>query len=200
MLPFAWIIFSRLNTIKEFPTSFPSLILHAVNFALNENTLMHSFQNYYCKHTKYPPTTCLYGRDQDVSLMEAIVGGWLPLQAKDFELPPSVGYTPHSHPYLHKNWFLSSLPWSQATYWERNICNSFWTSFTKFFVCGMHFQLHNHNLFEKLLGTKSLNTKQCPVGLSPKNCTLYIPLFYKKCPSFDVALLHPPYMDYPPSL
>ena len=32
----------------------------------------------------------------------------------------------------------------------------------------MHFQQHNHGLFEKLSGTKSLNTKQCPAGLSPR--------------------------------
>ena len=30
----------------------------------------------------------------------------------------------------------------------------------------MHFQFHNHDLFEKLIGIKSLNIKQGPAGFS----------------------------------
>ena len=32
----------------------------------------------------------------------------------------------------------------------------------------MHFQFHNHDLFEKLIGIKSLNIKQCPAGFSQR--------------------------------
>ena len=46
--------------------------------------------------------------------------------------------------------------------------------------------------FKNLDGTKSLNTKHYPAGLSPRNLT-------KNVPSFDVALLPPPGVDCPPS-
>ena len=43
------------------------------------------------------------------------------------------------------------------------------------FAWDEHFQLHSHNLLEKLPGTKSPNTKQCPARLSPRIIPLYHP-------------------------
>ena len=60
----------------------------------------------------------------------------------------------------------------------------------------MHLQLHNQNLFKMFFGTKSLNTKQCPAGLSPR----IKPLPIKNDPSVDVALLPPLDVDCPPFL
>ena len=39
-------------------------------------------------------------------------------------------------------------------------------NFTKYFACGAHFQFHDH--LKKLIGIKFLNTKQFPVGFSPR--------------------------------
>ena len=60
----------------------------------------------------------------------------------------------------------------------------------------MHFQLQNH--IGKLLGAKSLNTKQFPAGLSPTNTTPVNPFLAKNFPSFDVALLLQPDVASPP--
>ena len=60
------------------------------------------------------------------------------------------------------------------------------------FAYNVHFQLHNHNLFEKLLETKFHNTKECPAGLSPIIILLYSP----SGPSFDVALWPQPGVDW----
>ena len=55
LLPWSgWIILSRLNAIKEFATSFLSFELTCCKF-IKENTLTHSFLNYYRKRIKHPP-------------------------------------------------------------------------------------------------------------------------------------------------
>ena len=77
-------------------------------------------------------------------------GGGGHMQAKKFELPPCVGYTNHQK-------LESSRPSLDHRSHIENI-----------FAGDVHFQLHNHNLFEKVLGTKSLNAKRCPTGLSPR--------------------------------
>ena len=52
-------------------------------------------------------------------------------------------------------------------------------------------QLHNHDLFEKFVRTKFLNTKQCLAGFLPESYSLYPPLIPKTPVSFDVAFVAP---------
>ena len=105
-----------------------------------ENTLTDFFQNHHSKQTKHP------AREKN----EGGEGRGGHMQAKKFELPPCVGYTNHQK-------LESSRPSPDHRSHIENI-----------FAGDMHFQLHNHNLFEKVLGTKSLNVKRCPIGLSPR--------------------------------
>ena len=56
-----WIIFSRLNTIKEFVLFFIFKLKCCKFVALKENTLTLSFRNYYSKHSKHPPQGFPYG-------------------------------------------------------------------------------------------------------------------------------------------
>ena len=46
--------------------------------------------------------------------------------------------------------------------------NNFQRNFTESLACGAHFQFHSHELFEKSIGIKSINIKQCLAGLSPR--------------------------------
>ena len=58
----------------------------------------------------------------------------------------------------------------------------------------MHFQLQNHNLFEKLLGTKSCNTKRCHKGSLAElySCIL---LLTKDTLFLDIPILPQPDVD-----
>ena len=53
-------ILCRLNTIKNFATSFPFLSLHAVNLLLWKKILSHFFQIYYSNQTKHTPQGVFY--------------------------------------------------------------------------------------------------------------------------------------------
>ena len=80
-----------------------------------------------------------------------------------------------------KNWVPSSLFWSQTIYWKKTFLIAFTVyKFSKMFVCHVHFQWRSHSLFEKLLGTKSFNIKQCPAELSARIIHIY-PLSNQKC-------------------
>ena len=57
-------LFIRLNTVKEFSTSFPCLILHTVNLLL--------FQNHYSKADQAPSSGFSLWRDHDVPLRDGI--------------------------------------------------------------------------------------------------------------------------------
>ena len=53
-----------LNTIKDFPTSFPFLTLHTVNLLLWRKILSHSFQNNYSNQIKHTPKGGFYGESR----------------------------------------------------------------------------------------------------------------------------------------
>ena len=86
-----------------------------------------------------------------------------------------------------KNWGPVSFPWSQTTYWKKGISNSIYTNFTKMLSFDLHFQLHNNDLFEELLGIKSHHTRQCPAGFPLRIILLYI-FPTKNAPSFGKTL------------
>ena len=59
-----WMLFIRLNTVKEFSTSFQCLMLHTVNLLL--------FQNLYSKADQAPSSWFSLWRDHDVPLRDGI--------------------------------------------------------------------------------------------------------------------------------
>ena len=135
-----------------------------------ENTLTHYFQNHQSKQIKHPPQCHLY---EECPLRDGIQGwnqgGEVQLLAKMFEFRHSVGYNPDRKiespypssdqiPHIGKKEKVSLIA-------QRQIL-------PKFLVTTCIFN-QNHYLFEKFLGTKSRNTKQFPVGLSPKIILLY---------------------------
>ena len=136
------IIFSSLNTNREFATSTSPLILHAVNLLLWNKILSLSL---YTLHTISflkivtvgRPSTLLrvflIGRSRCPTKGE-ILGGKLWLLAKKFELTSSVWY----------NSVKKLIPLVPSL-----ISNSLKTDFTKYSACGANFQLHVHYLFEK---------------------------------------------------
>ena len=135
-----------------------------------ENTLTHYFQNHQSKQIKHPPQCHLY---EECPLRDGIQGwnqgGEVQLLAKMFEFRHSVGYNPDRKiespypssdqiPHIGKKEKVSLIA-------QRQIL-------PKFLVTTCIFN-QKHYLFEKFLGTKSRNTKQFPVGLSPKIILLY---------------------------
>ena len=133
-----------------------------------ENTLTHYFQNHQSKQIKHPPQCHLY---EECPLRDGIQGwnqgGEVQLLAKMFEFRHSVGYNPDrkiESPYPSSD----QIPHIG----KKGISKSSQTNQPKFLLTTCIFN-QNHYLFEKFLGTKSRNTKQFPVGLSPKIILLY---------------------------
>ena len=94
------ITFSKLNTISDLTTSFPSLTSHA------ERKYCHSFQNHYGKQTNHIPQDFPYGEIKIFHFRRDLA--WYPLKPKILKPPLSVAYHPPP-----KKWFPTSLPWSQ---------------------------------------------------------------------------------------
>ena len=131
-----------------------------------ENTLTHYFQNHYSKQIKHPPQGYSY-KEIRMSIKEWNQGGELQLLAKMFEFRHSVEYNPDQK-------IESPYPSSDQIphIGKKGISKSSQTNQPKFLLTTCIFN-QNHYLFEKFLGTKSHNIKQCPVGLSPKIILLY---------------------------
>ena len=123
------------------------------------------------------------------------VGGGLSLQAKNLNFPLLLDIPPPPLP-LSKHWSTYSSPNRRPPLRKKIYLIAFRQILPKMFVCHMHFQLQNHSLFEKLLGTKSFNIRQCPAGLSTRIILLYSPSG-QKCLLRLIALLPPPGVDYP---
>ena len=82
-------------------------------------------------------------------------------QARKFELSPSIGY--YSPP---ENWVPLSFPWSQLTYWKKNISLiAFRPILPKILPAACIFSYTIMICLKKLIGTKSLNKNQCPTEL-----------------------------------
>ena len=60
-----------------------------------------------------------------------------------------------------------SLPWSQTTYWKKVSPTAFRKILPKILLVVYIFSNTIMTNLKKLIGNKSLNTKQCPAGLSP---------------------------------
>ena len=99
------------------------------------------------------------------------------LQANKSELSPSVRY--HNH---LKIVFPCTSPDHRPQIEEKVSVIIFIQILPKNFVCGIYFQLHILDLFEKPDGTKSLNTKQYPAGLSTKITPQASPFLLKMSP------------------
>ena len=130
-----------MNTIKKFDSSFPSLTLHAVSLLLWKKIFLLTLFKIVLVTRPSTLLRVFFMRRTGCLTKEGTWGFSLKIQK--FELPPSVGY-----PASPKTWVPPSLPWSQTTYWQKSISNSFQTNFTKNFASGAHFQLHDHDKFQ----------------------------------------------------
>ena len=152
--------------------------------ALKERTLTYLFQ-------AYSSGFSLWG-DQGFPLSQGL--GGTPPSSKNFK-PPPIFLITLPPPFPKKKLTPPSPLLITEHILKKCISNSFQTNFTKNFPCGTHMQLHNHDLFEKFVRTKFLNTKQCLAGFSPR-ILLPIspppsPLIPKTPLSFDVAFVAP---------
>ena len=135
--------------------------------ALKENTVNHSFQNHYNKQTKHPPQGFPYGEPG------------CPAKGRNWGLSPwkpkSLNFPLWSPP--PKNWVLNHRPHIG----KKGISNSFRQILLKILPPACIFSHAVMTYLERLVGTKFLNTKQCPAGLSPR----IIPHFLPK-PSWEI--------------
>ena len=87
---------------------------------------------------------------------------------QDFPLRKELrGLHPHAQNFERHFW-KSSLTRSQTTYRKKVSLVAFRQTLPKHFVCGAHFQFHIVNYFKKLIGIKSLNTKQYQSSFSSR--------------------------------
>ena len=89
------------------------------------------------------------------------------LQVKKFELSFFVEHHPAKK-------LSSPVPWSQTIY-RTCISNNFRQVLSNILLKAWIFNNTTMTYLEKLVGTKSLNTKQCPAGLSPQKIPHYLP-------------------------
>ena len=97
--------------------------------------------------TLHPADLLLWKKIVSLTLFKIIAVCRLSTFLRVFVKERSRGITPP------KNWVPLSLPWSKKTYLKKGISNSFRTNFTIDFACGVRFQLHSHDLFEKAYKT-----------------------------------------------
>ena len=136
--------------------------------ALKENALIHSFQNHYSKQTNYSSEFSLQ-RDQDVTLREGIGEVGPPERLKLGTFPfcwisppvplPSLDHRPH----IGKK--VALIAFKQIL---RNNLSAVYI-FSNIIMTNL----------KKLIVNKSLNTKQCPAGLSSRIISLN--LYGKPC-------------------
>ena len=147
--------------------------------ALKENTLSHSFQNYYCNQTKHTPQSVFNGLSEF-----ATKGG-----TGEGSEPPHQKNEPSPFP----SCITPSLPWLQTTYWEKVSLISFRQNLL-FFACGAHFQCRNHDLFEIVLCPQYKIMSSRIISL---NYTYCIPHLTKNVPSDIILLLAPTMYELP---
>ena len=125
--------------------------------ALKENTLTHSFQNHCSKQTKH--SSKFFLRKQLGCHTEGRnCGSGSPCKTKSLNFPPSVGYHPQ----------FSSPPLTKDNILEKKVfLIAFRQILPKILPLAIIFSNIIMTNLKKLIGNKSLNTKQCPAGLSP---------------------------------
>ena len=126
-----WIILGRLNSVKDFATSFPSLNLHTVNLLLWRKELSHFPQNYYINQAKHTPQGAFYGGSGFAS-KGGIGEESEPSHQKKSVFP--LSFMLHPIPPLIADQILEKI--------------LAFKHFTKTFASGAHFQFHNHDLFQ----------------------------------------------------
>ena len=111
-------------------------------FALKGNALTHSFQNYLSNHTITLIRFSLW-EDQDVPLKEGT--GGTPCKPRRLNFPLCWKLPPI------KNWHSPCILTSDHISGKKKVSlTAFRQNFNKNFACSVHFQLHNHDLFEKI--------------------------------------------------
>ena len=101
---------------------------------------------------------------QDVPLLRRISGGdaWSPCKPKSLNFPILLDIT------LTKK-LSPPVPWSKTSYWKQKVSLIvFRQILSKILLEAFIFSNTIMIYLKKLVGTKSLNTKHCPTGLSPR--------------------------------
>ena len=98
---------------------------------------------------------------------------WCPTKERNWvgDLPASPEMWTYSFFWISpplKNWFPPSLSWSQITYWKKVSLIAFRQILPKVWPMTCIFSYTILIYLKNLDLTKSLNTKQCPAGLSPR--------------------------------
>ena len=169
LLTFKWmIIFTRFNPIKEFATSFLSLVLHAVNLLIWKKILsliLFKIMTVYRLNTLL--RVLLMGRSgcQDVPLREGkfsfFFGGGSPYKPKSlnfallWDITPTKIYPPCP---LITDYILG----------KKVSLIAFREILPKILPEGCIFSNTIINYLKQLVGIKSFNAKQCSSGLSPR--------------------------------
>ena len=150
---------------QNFVTSFSSLTLHAVFFfVLKGNTFTHSFQSHYSKQTNHPYQSFPQGRSGYLTKggnWGAGKGGVL-LEAQSLNLPLLLDITPT------KKLSPPVLLLITDHILGKKVLIAFRQILPIILPGACIFSYTVMACVKKLDGTKSLNTKQCPAGLSPR--------------------------------
>ena len=185
-----WITLHRLNTIKDFATSFPSLTLHAVNLLLWKkiySVLLFSKLLQYLDQL-HSSGCSLCGIRIKLS----------PPMSKCLNLVLLLDVTPYQkiESSLFPSYLTPFLSWLQTTYWKKVSLTAFRRILQKVLPVVHIFSFIITTYLKKFIGIKYLITKQCPVVLSPWVIPPVSPILPKIFPLLSSCLLPPPCMDY----
>ena len=162
-----------MNTIKKLVISFSSLALHALNSLLWKKIL--SLTLFKIMSIRRPTTlNRVFLTGTSGCLTKGGNLGGLPANPKD----STFAFCWISPP--RKNCVPCLSPDHKPYIGEKAISNSLYTNFTKSFPVACSYTIMIY--LKKLDGTKSLNTEQCPTGLSPKIIPQVSPFLPKMSP------------------
>ena len=153
-------------------SSFSSLILQVVNFLLRKKIItvsrLTTLRVLLMETSVYPTTWGNWG------------GGGSPCKSKSEDFPLL----------LDKN----ITYWEIPNIWKKGIFNSFQISFNKNFACSVHSVTQLWLIWKSSIKTKSLNTKPCPAGLSPRiicQASPFLPKMSQNCCTHQVWAVPP---------
>ena len=127
---------------------------------MKENTLTHSFQNHYSKQTKHPHQGFPYREIRMSNKLRGLLWEWSPWTPKSLNFSLLLDMTPTKRlspfiPFLITNHILG----------KKVSLIAFIQILPKILPAACMFSYTIMTYLEKLDGTKSLNTKQCPAWL-----------------------------------
>ena len=138
----------------------------------------------YSKQVKYPPQVFLMGKGCPTKKKS---WGWeFPWKPKSLNFPFLLNITPTKK-------LSPPVAWSQIIYWNKKVSIVFRQILSKLLPEACIFSNIIMNYLKKLVGTKFLNTKQCPTGLSPRimpHCPPNIQKIYSFTPPEKSPLLN----------